>query len=130
MEGSWLANDKNLKVIQRNYKLQKMNYKYDKETKLPNDIPWNELYDPANYGENISAEEYLTDDVLLFNASNTALKKGDIENMYKGDLEIIRNSIYARHGYSFKNRKMRYVFDRIDWYSVITILLDDSYFSE
>ena len=28
-----------------------------------------------------------------------------------------RNSIYARHGYSFKNRKMRYFFDNyIDWY--------------
>jgi hypothetical protein len=41
--------------------------------------------------------------------------------MYKGDLEIIRNAIYARHGYSFKNRKMRYVFDQIDWYNPVHV---------
>lgn len=37
--------------------------------------------------------------------------------MLKSDMEILRNSIYARHGYSFKTRKMRYVFDTyVDWY--------------
>ena len=44
------------------------------------------------------------------------LDKLDVENMHKGDLEVMRNSIYARHGYSFKNRKMRYVFNHVDWY--------------
>jgi hypothetical protein len=29
----------------------------------------------------------------------------------------MRNAIYARHGYSFKNRQMRYFFDNfVDWY--------------
>ena len=40
-----------------------------------------------------------------------------MSNMHKGDLEVIRNAIYARHGYFFKNRKMRYLFDyAVDWY--------------
>jgi len=68
----------------------------------------------------------LTKDVMAFNASNTLLKKENVENMYKGDLQVMRNSIYARHGYSFKTRKMRYVFDQIDWYTpVSTDVRDD-----
>jgi hypothetical protein len=37
--------------------------------------------------------------------------------MYKADLEVLRNSIYARHGYSFKNPRMRTMFDQlVPWY--------------
>ncbi len=42
--------------------------------------------------------------------------------MYKADLEILRNSIYARHGYSFKNKRIRYVFNHhVDWYIPVSI---------
>ena len=44
------------------------------------------------------------------------LKKADVENLKKGDLTIIRNTIYARHGYSFKNRPLRVFFDAQPWY--------------
>ena len=36
--------------------------------------------------------------------------------MKKGDLKIIRNTIYARHGYSFKNMPLRVFFDAQSWY--------------
>ena len=78
-------------------------------------VGWTDLYSK----ELILADhaEFLTEDVLKVNASLVKLKKEDIANMHKGDLEVIRNSIYARHGYSFKNRKMRYIFDdNVDWY--------------
>ncbi|MBK6507347.1 MAG: YARHG domain-containing protein [Ignavibacteria bacterium] len=45
--------------------------------------------------------EKISGDVSSINASNVLLRKSDVENLYKGDLEVIRNSIYARHGYSF-----------------------------
>ncbi len=33
------------------------------------------------------------------------------------DLALMRNTIYARHGYAFKTRKYRYYFERkVDWY--------------
>ncbi len=65
--------------------------------------------------------EFLTEDAIKFNASKTQLRKEDVENMHKGDLEVIRNAIYARHGYSFKNRRMRYLFDRsVDWYMPVS----------
>ena len=55
--------------------------------------------------------------IAKLNASTDILSNQDIENLNKGELEILRNMIYARHGYSFKNRKMRYFFDSwIDWY--------------
>jgi hypothetical protein len=46
--------------------------------------------------------------------------------MYKSDLEVIRNTIYARHGYSFKNRRMRYIFDGyVDWYMPVSVDIRD-----
>ena len=44
------------------------------------------------------------------------LTKSDVENLKKGDIVIIRNTIYARHGYSFKNQPLRVFFDAQDWY--------------
>ena len=29
---------------------------------------------------------------------------------------MLRNSIYARHGYSFRKRQLRAYFDKQDWY--------------
>jgi hypothetical protein len=48
--------------------------------------------------------EQLTGEVTKYNGSTTELKES-LQNLYKGDLEIIRNAIYARHGYSFKTRR-------------------------
>ena len=45
------------------------------------------------------------------------LKEEWVANQYKGDLEVIRNAVFARHGYSFKDRRMRYFFDQnVNWY--------------
>ena len=118
VSGTWESNDKSLAVTERKYELKRTTFAYDPDLDLPN-IAWYELYDKHGglRSDEYPEEEYLTDDVTKFNASNTELKKEDVENMYKGDLEVIRNSIYARHGYSFKNRRMRFVFDRyVDWY--------------
>ena len=41
--------------------------------------------------------------------------------MYRRDLEVMRNAIYARHGYSFQNRQMRVIFDDIDWYIPVSV---------
>ncbi len=112
--GTWEANDKKLKVTKRKYKLNKVKYVYDKTQELPENLGWADLY--GKYDDIDEDAEFLTQDVLKHNASNKELQAKDIENMYKGDLEVLRNSIYARHGYSFKNRKMRYVFDHIKWY--------------
>jgi hypothetical protein len=57
-----------------------------------------------------------TDKIYSLNASTTLLTEKQVANLSKGDLSIIRNTIYARHGYSFKNRPLRVFFDRQTWY--------------
>lgn len=114
--GTWVANDTNLAVSEREFHLKKRTFEYDPNQELPEDISWASLYNTDPNLDEMEGE-FLTEDVYAFNPSKDRLKKEDIENMYKGDLEIMRNSIYARHGYSFKNRKVRYIFDRyVDWY--------------
>lgn len=116
LAGYWWANDEKLAVTKREYFLEKRSFEYDPNLNLPEDVIFgDQLYN--TYDEDTNEGEMITDIVLQFNASNTELKKEAIENMFQGDLEVIRNAIYARHGYSFKNRRMRYVFDRyVDWY--------------
>ena len=114
MNGTWKSYKK-LPVSNRSYKLKRKFFNYDAAADLPETVGWTELYDVYDYYD--EEGEFLTEDVLKYNASKEKLRKEDIENMYKGDLEIIRNAIYARHGYSFKNRKIRFIFDRhVDWY--------------
>jgi hypothetical protein len=116
IRGTWVANDANLAVTERSYDLIYKTFKYDPDLDLPDNVGWTDLYSKVPDPEWQRAER-TTSDVTEFNASKVKLKAEDVENMFKGDLEILRNSIYARHGYSFKTRKMRYVFDTyVDWY--------------
>ena len=121
LEGTWVANNSKLEVSQRKYKLIKTLFNYKASLALPEGLSgaitsdWKSISsfedDDAGSGEMITA------DAMKINASSEKLKKENVENMYKGDLELMRNAIYARHGYSFKNRKMRYIFDNlVDWY--------------
>jgi hypothetical protein len=106
-------------VTKRTYSLGKRDFVYNKENRIPDEKDWNTLYEQnPRFPDKI---ELISAEISKINASNTLLTKSDVENLYKGDLEIIRNSIYARHGYSFQNRKMRYFFDNeIDWYMPVT----------
>ncbi|GAA4276049.1 hypothetical protein GCM10022259_07730 [Aquimarina mytili] len=120
IKGIWLANDKNLAVPKRKYNLNLRVYKYDPNLNLhdyeyDSNIP---LYDSQDERDTGSKMEAIDDDLIRkLNASTQTLTNQDIENLNKGELEVLRNLIYARHGYSFKNRKMRYFFDtQIDWY--------------
>lgn len=48
------------------------------------------------------------------------LTTDDVNNLYKDQLRMMRNEIYARHGYSFKLRDMRELFDNQDWYMPVS----------
>ena len=53
-------------------------------------------------------------------ASTRLLTEEEVQNLYKQELRIMRNEIYARHGYSFKMKDMRSHFDAEDWYMPLT----------
>lgn len=118
VQGRWIANNKKLAVAARSFNLKRKDFEYNPALQLK-DRPYGEL---VSSQQDFDADgEFLTSDAYKFNASTDILNKEDIENMYKGDLEIMRNTIYARHGYSFKNRKMRFFFDSyVDWYMPVS----------
>ncbi|WP_299212849.1 YARHG domain-containing protein [uncultured Aquimarina sp.] len=119
IKGIWIANNKNLSVTKRKYNLTKRKFKYDSKLNLDFDVDYDynlALYD-SQEDENGELEAISAQIIGKLNASTQELTNQDIENFNKGELEVLRNLIYARHGYSFKNRKMRYFFDsQIDWY--------------
>ena len=53
-------------------------------------------------------------------SSTRALKVADVENVQPVSLRIMRNEIYARHGYSFRMRDMREYFDGMVWYMPVS----------
>lgn len=113
VNGSWSSYDRSLAVTRRKYQLELRTFEYNPKQELQG-RSISEIYDTYNPDTNES--EALTEDAWKYNASTTELTTAIVENMYKRDLEVIRNTIYARHGYSFQNRQMRYIFDRIPWY--------------
>jgi len=117
--GVWNSYKKDLMVTMREYNLEKREFAYNKNSSIPEGKNWNTLYESnPKFPDKI---EQISGEISNINASNTLLKNSDVDNLYKGDLEVIRNSIYARHGYSFKNRKMRYFFDNsIEWYMPVS----------
>ena len=49
------------------------------------------------------------------------LKSKDVENLYRPQIRMLRNLIFARHGVSFENKPVRYVFEAQDWYVPYTV---------
>lgn len=49
-------------------------------------------------------------------SSTRLLTEADVENMMPEELRIMRNEIYARHGYSFRMADMRKHFSEQPWY--------------
>lgn len=127
LTGKWTAY-KDIDIKKRKYNLEKKSFNYNSDINLEKTkeyVNWNkfteekvtEEYKEGEFEEWISREfASATDLIYEINASNTLLTKNEVENLKKGDLTIIRNTIYARHGYSFKNRPLRVFFDAQSWY--------------
>ena len=115
LSGTWATHTKGAAVTKRSYHLVKTSYQYDPQRELGE--TWATVYSDVHAESEFGEQEAITDAAGKLNASAVLLKSKDVENMYQRDLEVVRNAIYARHGYSFKNRQMRYFFDNfIDWY--------------
>lgn len=124
LDGIWVANNPQLAVPERSYELIKRKFIYNPTLNLDKDIGYEgDLLSISDSQANKrNAMEYVSSEQIhKINASTQKLTAKDVENLDRGELEVIRNLIYARHGYSFKNRRMRYFFDsKIDWYIPIS----------
>ncbi|WP_445718965.1 YARHG domain-containing protein [Flavobacterium sp.] len=124
--GNWLAyNPKELKVATRKYQLQKKIFKYNPNNKVDeifiNDDKFNVLkYNDTIDGEAVENEfeEYFTNTEKLYekNSSIDELTSDFVSNLSKADIFILRNSIFARHGFAFRDKQLRMYFELFDWY--------------
>ncbi len=97
-------------------------------TLSPSDNSVNGKWAPFRKAGNTAKTYQLTNRVFTYQtdvgnwpeASQRLLTEEDVWNYDGEDLRLMRNEIYARHGYCFKIKDMRYHFEAQDWYMPIT----------
>jgi hypothetical protein len=138
LTGKWNAfNKKAVKAPLKSLKLIKKDFVYNPNFMLDPDsnlVDWN---NPKDFVEKYTdsdgkTESYTTsknrvasDAVFKLNASKQKLSEKDIKNLRKLDLEIIKNSVFARHGYSFKKETYRDFFEQTNWYIPVSNNVDN-----
>lgn len=137
LTGKWNAfNKKAVKAPVKSLKLIKKDFVYNPNFMLDPDsnlVDWN---NPKDFVEKYTdsegkTESYTTsknrvasDAVFRLNASKQKLSEKDLKNLRKLDMEIIKNSVFARHGYAFKKETYRDFFEQTDWYIPISNNVD------
>lgn len=131
LKGSWESFNKAINVTKRTFELKKKAFAYDPTVMLTGEddlTDWHNMKlkkDTANVDgkEEVYENEYYrsaSDAVFKINSSTQELNESDLKNLRKLDLQILRNTIFARHGYSFKKETYRQFFDYVDWYVPIS----------
>jgi len=126
MNGSWQAyKPSELKIYKRNFDLKKKLFVYDKEAVLNNTFHNTDKSKSVTITDTIDDEvevydhtEYFSTTEKLFekNASNEELTSDFVSNLSKADIFILRNSIFARHGFAFRDKQLRMYFEQFYWY--------------
>jgi hypothetical protein len=124
--GTWRANQK-IRIPARKYVLTKKVFTYNPYAKMLDGkyVDWTRkkklnLHDD-DMGDYVDYSYFMTSsDVYKYNASADVLTTAQVANLTKADLFVLRNAIYARHGFSFKHQQLRAFFDRQPWYVPIS----------
>ncbi|TDG37905.1 YARHG domain-containing protein [Pedobacter changchengzhani] len=122
--GTWVSFDKKKT---REFKLLKKNFVYDASQMLSGEdrlVDWFTYKQKTTIATNDGVKDTTvntlfrstTDKIFKINASTTELKESDVKNLRKLELQILKNTIFARHGYAFKSEIYRQFFDPQDWY--------------
>ncbi len=126
LKGTWKANNK-IRITSRKYKLTKKLFHYNPNWQLLQGkfVDWSKKkkvhFKNDEEGEDYDESFFTTSfNMNKYNASTDVLTKEQVANLKKADIFVIRNAIYARHGYSFKNQQLRAYFDRQSWYIPIS----------
>ncbi|KUJ61637.1 hypothetical protein AR687_11910 [Flavobacteriaceae bacterium CRH] len=147
--GTWTANSSKKEVTKRKFELIRKEFKYDPDLMLSEGEMYIDYVNPkkqkiaieiedeeneeGNTEENTDGKGEYTEDtyriaspaVYTLNSSTQKLKESDVKNLKKIDLEILRNTIFARHGLTFKTKTVRQFFDRVNWYIPISSDVND-----
>lgn len=128
--GQWNAYDQSINVTKRSFELTRKEFQYNANLMLPEhdylDFTSGKdssVVDSVDGQAEVYVEKYhraASDYVYKINSSTHQFTEDEIKNYKKLDLEILRNTIFARHGYTFKKRSYRQFFDYVDWYVPVT----------
>lgn len=138
LTGNWSAFNKSaVKAPNKTLKLIKKEFVYNPNFMLNENNDLIDWENPKDFVEKYTDEEtgktetYTTsknrvasDAVFRINASKQRLTEKDLKNLRKLDMEIIKNSVFARHGYSFKKATYRHFFEQTDWYIPVSNNVD------
>ena len=126
LNGNWEAySQSELKIYKRKFDLKKKFFLYDKEVTLNNTFYNIDKSKSITITDTIDDEvevyedtEYFSTTQKLFekNASNEELTVDFVSNLSKADIFILRNSIFARHGFAFRDKQLRMYFEQFYWY--------------
>lgn len=136
--GNWTAfNQSSVRVKSKTLKLEKKEFVYNPNFMLDKDtdvVDWtSHKTKKVSYGKSEDGTEesyetdqqrYATDAIFTVNASKQKLTEKDLKNLPKLDMEIIKNAIFARHGYSFKKETFRQFFNQSAWYVPVSNNVD------
>lgn len=125
--GTWKSYNQEINVTKRSFKLLKKVFAYNPNLMLDKNGDYTDRQSSKvktvtdtidGQAETFEDEYYRSASKAVFtiNSSTQELKESDLKNLRKLDLQILRNTIFARHGYSFKKKTYRQFFDRADWY--------------
>lgn len=131
LTGKWKAkNSIQVPIYSRKLSLRKQFFVYNPENKLEEQFVdydnsksiETEMESEDSLGNTIM-EKYTDDEfyttteaVDTLNPSKVIISKELVENLSKADIYILRNLIFARHGFTFRDRKLREYFDNHSWY--------------
>lgn len=125
--GKWNAYKTTVQVTERSFALVKKSFSYNPNLMLSENgdyvdydgVKKKDITDTIDGVEETYTDEYYraaSDAVYTLNASTTELTEADLKNLRKLDLQILRNTIFARHGYTFKKKTYRQFFNPVEWY--------------
>lgn len=94
-------------------------YNYDQDNSDSDDSSDNESTEiELNNIDSDESDAEMDDEFKVLSERN--LSESDLYGMSKKELEIMRNSIYARHGYRFKRDDLANFFSQFSWYYPVT----------
>lgn len=139
LQGSWIIYKPNKKIIpKKKLKLVQKQFVYNPHFMLSKElddaiVEWDTPLQRQDTVTDEDGEEHIylediyrvaSDEIFHINASTDTLTEESLKNLRKLDLEIVRNCVFARHGYSFKKSSLRYFFEFSDWYVPVSNNVD------
>ena len=137
--GKWTAFNKSaVKASSKILKLIKKEFVYNPNFMLDENSDLIDWENPKDFVEKYTDEEtgktetytssknrVASDAVFKINASTQKLTEKELKNLRKLDMEIIKNAVFARHGYAFKKQTYRSFFEQTDWYIPVSNNVDN-----